>query len=61
MANGSQFGAGGKLKKIPIHGGPPITLGDSGAFHGGTWGEDGFIVASFGNSAALSRVPENGG
>jgi serine/threonine-protein kinase len=55
------FGAGGKLKKIPIHGGPPITLCDSGTFHGGTWGEDGFIVASFGNSAGLSRVPENGG
>jgi serine/threonine-protein kinase len=55
------FGAGGKLKKIPIHGGPPITLCDSGTLHGGAWGEDGFIVASFGNGAGLSRVPENGG
>jgi serine/threonine-protein kinase len=55
------FSAGGKLKKIPIHGGPPITLCDGGAFHGGAWGEDGFIVASFGNGAGLSRVHENGG
>ena len=55
------FAASGKLKKIPIHGGPPMTLCDGGAFHGGAWGEDGFIVASFGNSAGLSRVPENGG
>jgi serine/threonine-protein kinase len=55
------FSAGGKLKKISIHGGPPMTLCDSGAFHGGAWGEDGFIVAAFGNSAGLSRVPENGG
>jgi serine/threonine protein kinase/Tol biopolymer transport system component len=55
------FGAGGKLKKIPIRGGPPIALCDSGPFHGGAWGEDGFIVASFGNSAGLSRIPENGG
>ena len=55
------FGAGGKLKKIPIQGGPPMTLCDGASFRGGTWGEDGFIVAAFGNSAGLSRVPENGG
>jgi serine/threonine-protein kinase len=55
------FGAGGKLKKTPIRGGPPVTLCDGGNFHGGSWGEDGFIVASFGNSAGLSRVPEGGG
>jgi serine/threonine-protein kinase len=55
------FGAGGKLKKISIHGGPPMTLCDGGTFHGGAWGEDGFIVAALGNSSGLSRVPENGG
>ena len=56
------FGAGGKLEKVPIHGGPPTTLCDfSGSFHGGTWGNDGFIIASLGNTAGLSRVPENGG
>jgi serine/threonine-protein kinase len=55
------FGAGGKLKKISIHGGPPMTLCDATTLHGGTWGEDGFIVASFGNGGGLSRVSENGG
>jgi serine/threonine-protein kinase len=55
------FGAGGKLKKISSHGGPPMTLCDGANVHGGSWGEDGFIVASLGNSAGLSRVPENGG
>jgi serine/threonine-protein kinase len=55
------FGAGGKLKKISIHGGPPTTLCDATTLHGGTWGEDGFIVAALGNGARLSRVPENGG
>jgi serine/threonine-protein kinase len=55
------FSAGGKLKKVPIRGGPPVSLCDGGTFHGGSWGEGGFIVASFGNSAGLSRVPESGG
>jgi serine/threonine-protein kinase len=54
-------GAARKLKKISIHGGEPITLCDAPGFRGGSWGENGFIVASFGNSAGLSRVPENGG
>jgi serine/threonine-protein kinase len=54
--------SGGKLKKISIHGGPPTTLcDDCGNFRGGAWGEDGFIVAAFGNSAGLSRVPKDGG
>jgi serine/threonine-protein kinase len=55
------FGAASKLKKIPIHGGPPITLCDAASLRGGAWGEDGFIVAVLGNAAGLSRVPENGG
>src|SRR5262245_7857759 len=55
------FGAGGKLKKISIHGGPPITLCDAASLRGGAWGEDGFIVAALSVSTALSRVPENGG
>jgi serine/threonine-protein kinase len=55
------FGADRKLKKISIHGGPPITLCDANSLRGGAWGEDGFIVAVLGNAAGLSRVPENGG
>jgi serine/threonine-protein kinase len=54
------FGAGGKLKKISIHGGPPTMLCDSGAIYGGAWGEDGFIVAALSNTG-LWRIPENGG
>jgi serine/threonine-protein kinase len=54
------FSAGGKLKKISIHGGAPMTLCD-GVNHGGTWGEDGFIVASLGNGFGLSRVSDSGG
>jgi serine/threonine-protein kinase len=55
------FGAGGKLKKISIHGGPPTTLCDASALRGGAWGEDGFIVAVLNGETGLSRVPENGG
>jgi serine/threonine-protein kinase len=55
------FFAGGKLKKIPIRGGSPVTLCDGANFNGGAWSEDGFIVAAFGSNAGLSRIPENGG
>jgi serine/threonine-protein kinase len=55
------FGAGGTLKKISIHGGPPTTLCDASSLRGGAWGEDGFIVAALSNSTGLSRGPENGG
>jgi serine/threonine-protein kinase len=54
------FGAGGKLKKISVHGGSPVTLCDGG-LRGGSWGEDGYIIASLGNSVGLSRIPEAGG
>jgi serine/threonine-protein kinase len=55
------FGAGRKLKKISIHGGPTTTLCDAPGLFGGAWGEDGFIIAALGNPAGLSRIPENGG
>jgi serine/threonine protein kinase len=54
------FGADGKLKKISVRGGAPITL-CNGTVRGGSWGEDGFIVATLGNSQGLSRIPEDGG
>jgi hypothetical protein len=54
------FGAGGKLKKISIHGGSPVTLCDGG-LRGGSWGEDGYIVAALGNGKGLSRIPGGGG
>lgn len=51
---------GQKLKKIPVHGGAPITLCDASALRGAWWGEDGTIVASL-EGSRLSRVPSAGG
>ena len=38
------FFAGGKLKKISVTGGAPITLGDAPNARGGAWGDDDAIV-----------------
>jgi Tol biopolymer transport system component/predicted Ser/Thr protein kinase len=54
------FFADGKLKKIDVSGGPPITLCDSGPGLGGTWGRDGVIVFAPGY-AGLQRVSASGG
>ena len=52
--------AGGKLKRIEVAGGSPITLCDARNARGGTWNEDGVIV--FGDQAAgLQRIPASGG
>jgi eukaryotic-like serine/threonine-protein kinase len=54
------FVAGGKLKRIEVAGGSPITLCDAGSPRGGTWNEDGVIV--FGDRAeGLQRIPASGG
>src|SRR5262245_54745504 len=54
------FMAGGKLKRIEVTGGSPITLCDAAYARGGTWNEQGVIV--FGDHAAgLQRVPASGG
>ena len=55
------FSAATKLKKISVQGGPATTLYDRGGLRGGSWGDDGFIIAVLGNGAGLSRIPENGG
>jgi len=55
------FFASGKLKKIAVTGGEPITLCDAPNGHGGNWGEDGAIVFSADQQTALSRVPSAGG
>jgi len=54
------FGAEGKLKKVSIQGGVPMTLCD-GVLRGASWGEDGYIVGALGDSTGLSRIPESGG
>jgi Tol biopolymer transport system component/predicted Ser/Thr protein kinase len=55
------FAATGKLKKVDVSGGPPITLaGFSGTFAGGTWNKQNVIV--FGTSESpLQKVDAAGG
>ena len=55
------FFAGGKLKKIEIVGGPPITLCDAPEGFGGTWNREGVIVFAPTATSALQRVPAAGG
>jgi eukaryotic-like serine/threonine-protein kinase len=57
------FFADGKLKKIPVQGGAPVTLCDVPGFpRGGSWGDDGNIVAAFNwGYSGLFRVPSGGG
>jgi serine/threonine-protein kinase len=49
----------GKLKKVSVQGGAPIDLCNVPFGGGGSWGEDGNIVAAL--SAPLSQVPSGGG
>lgn len=55
------FFAGDKLKKVSTRGGPVIELCEAplGAAGGGSWGEDGNIVAA--PNYVLSRIPSAGG
>ncbi len=55
------FFAGGKLKKIDVSGGPPITLCDAPDNRGGTWNRDGVIVFAPTNISALQKVSASGG
>ena len=55
------FFSQGKLKKISVEGGSAITLCDAGAGRGGSWGEDGNIIAALGIFTGLSRIPYAGG
>ena len=55
------FFADGKLKKISVQGGAPVTLCDGPNGYGASWGEDGTIIAALNNLSNLSRVPAAGG
>ena len=55
------FFAQGKLKKTRVEGGEPISLCDAPAGRGGSWGEDGNIVAALDQQAGLSQVLSQGG
>ena len=55
------FFAGGKLKKIDVSGGPPITLCDASSDRGGAWSRDGVIVFAPTGNSALQKVSASGG
>ncbi|HUA99953.1 MAG TPA: protein kinase, partial [Terracidiphilus sp.] len=55
------FNADGKLKKVPIQGGPVTTLCDAPAVRGIWWGADGYIYAGLTLGGGISRVSEAGG
>jgi len=55
------FFAEGKLKKIDIAGGPPVTLGAAKSPRGGAWNLDDVIVFAPDSRSALLRVGSMGG
>src|SRR5882762_2412847 len=55
------FFAGGKLKKIDVSGGPPLTLCDAPDDRGGAWSQDGVIVFAPRPDSALQKVSDSGG
>jgi Tol biopolymer transport system component len=55
------FFADGKMKKISAQGGAPIVLCEARDARGGSWGEDGTIIAALSTVGVLSRVSAEGG
>jgi len=55
------FFAGGKLKKIAVEGGAPVTLSDARAPRGEAWLPDDSILMTPANNAGVSHVPGVGG
>jgi len=55
------FFADGKLKRISISGGPPVTICEATAGRGGSWGEDNTILFASTATGPLYRVNVEGG
>jgi len=56
------FESQGKLKKVPVAGGPAQTLCDvQGYFYGGTWSRDNVILFGTSKPGNIYRVPADGG
>jgi serine/threonine-protein kinase len=49
------------LQKISVEGGSAIALCAASFGYGGSWGEDGNIIASLSTTSGLSRIPSTGG
>ena len=54
------FWAAGKLKKVQVESGTPISLCDAADLLGGSWGDDGYIVAAL-SATGLFRSLTAGG
>jgi serine/threonine protein kinase len=50
-----------KLKRIEVGGAAPVTICDATLGRGGSWNQDGTIVAAIAYNAGISRVPASGG
>ena len=50
-----------KLKRIEVSGGVPVTICDSTLGRGGSWNQDGTIVAALSYNAGIFRVSASGG
>ena len=55
------FFAGGKLKRIEVSGGPPLTICDAADPRGGSWSRDGVILFAPHFREPLHRVAASGG
>ena len=55
------FWSAGKLKKIAVDGGSPVTLCDATDLLGASWSEDGSIIATLNSTGSLWRVSAAGG
>jgi serine/threonine-protein kinase len=56
------FFADGKLKRMELGGGAPVTICDAPRSRGGSWGDDGNIIfAPINTGGGLFRVPAGGG
>jgi Tol biopolymer transport system component len=53
--------AEGRLKKVSLAGGAPVTLCDAPIARGGSWGADGTIVFAPSPRSGLWRIPASGG
>jgi Tol biopolymer transport system component len=51
----------GKLQKMSVEGGSAITLCTTATGVGGSWGEDGSIIAALNGNSGLSLIPSSGG
>ena len=55
------FFASEKLKRIDLGSTSPVSICDSDSGRGGSWNQDGTIVAAMSYNAGISRVPATGG